>query len=49
MKKILVLAALSVLLPSCSLNTRTGTATLEADAETVRAVAELVRTVLDEK
>ena len=49
MKMILVLAALTILLPSCSLNTRTGTATFEADAETVRAVGELVRLVLDEK
>ena len=49
MKKVLVLATLSALLSSCSLDTRTGTATFEADAETVRAVGELVRVVLSEK
>ena len=49
MKTILLLVALSVLLASCTFNTETGTATLDPDAETVRAVTELVRTVLDEK
>jgi len=49
MKKILFFASLCVLLPSCSLNTGTGTATLDPDAETVRAVSELVRAVLAEK
>ncbi|MCH7228573.1 hypothetical protein [Haloferula sp. A504] len=36
-------------LSSCTLDTRTGTATLEADAETVRAINELVRTVRADK
>ena len=49
MKKILVLAPLALLLPACALNTETGTATLDPDAETVRAVTELVRTVLSDK
>ena len=49
MKTILALLTLSALLSSCTLNTPTGTATLDPDAETVRAVNELVRTVLNEK
>jgi hypothetical protein len=49
MRKILLLVALSALFASCTLNTPTGTATLDPDAETVRAVNELVRTVLNEK
>jgi hypothetical protein len=49
MKTILTLLFLSVLLSSCALNTKTGTATLDPDAETVRAVNELVHTVLNQK
>ena len=49
MKTILSLLAISALLSSCALDTRTGTATLQADAETVRAVTELVQTVLSDK
>jgi len=49
MKTILVLLAVPFALSSCALNTKTGTATLEADAETVRAVTELVQTVLADK
>ena len=49
MRKILALAALSTLLPSCALNTKAGSAELDPDPEIVRAVGELVRLVLDDK
>lgn len=49
MKKILALAIVAALLPSCSLNTESGSASLDPDVETVRAVSELVRVVLSEK
>lgn len=49
MKTILALLILPALLSSCALNTKTGTATLDPDAETVRAVNDLVHTVLNQK
>ena len=49
MRKILALVILSAVLQSCALDTKTGTATLDPDAETVRAVTELVQTVLSDK
>ena len=43
--KLLTLAALSVVLSSCALTTKSGTATFNPDANTVRAVSDLVRIV----
>lgn len=49
MKKILLPFILTMFLPSCALNTKSGSATLDPDAETVRAVSDLIRVVLAEK
>lgn len=49
MKTILGFLALSLLLPSCALQTKSGSANLNPDPETVRAVGELVRIVLSDK
>ena len=45
MTRSILLLAIAAVLPSCALTTKSGTATFNPDAETVRAVSDLVRIV----
>jgi hypothetical protein len=49
MKRSILLLVIATSLSSCAWDPATGTATFTPDAETVRAVSELVRTVRAEK
>ena len=49
MKRSILLLVVAAAIPSCAWDPKTGTATFTPDAETVRAVSELVRTVRAEK